>query len=330
VSGIDPELAPLPASWIETTTDAAGHFVLPMSASPRLELWAHGRGSRAEMASEIVDARAGAELEWNARLKHWPPVSVRVVDATGRPLEDWFVSLLSERQGESRWNAARTDARGEASMVLPLEGSLTVRVHGPFSGHRDTTVAALSGVIPSGDAVHEIRVEPERSQTCSAIARLASPHWPLPADLLVSFEQEGHSSRVRVPLGTDSSARAEDLAPGRYRVFALAAPALQCELAVAELEAGQVVDLGTLAVDPPGSLDLSHLAADASVEVWLEPQDGESRFCWRGAGGAAEPLELFAGSYTLVRILEGGKGLILPFEMLSRGLVVIGPEFSVR
>jgi RNA polymerase sigma factor (sigma-70 family) len=330
VSGIDPELAPLPSSWIEATTDAAGHYVLAMSASPRLELWANGRGVNEMMASQIVDARAGAELEWNARLKHWPPVNVRVVDAAGKPLADWFVSLFSERQGETRWNAARTDARGEAQMVLPVEGSLTVRVHGPFSGHRDTTVAALRGVSASDTDVYEIAVEPERSQTSGVIARLAAPDWTLPADLLVSFEQEGHSNRVRVGLGADSSARADDLAPGRYRVFALAPPALQSEIAVAELGAGQVVDLGTLAVDPPGGLDLSRLAADASFEVWLEPKEGEPRFCWRGAGGAAQPLALFPGHYALLRASEGSNPTPLRFEMLSRGLVVIDAEFNVR
>ncbi len=330
VSGIDPELAPLPSSWIEATTDAAGHYVLPMSASPRLELWANGRGVNEMMASQIVDARAGAELEWNARLKHWPPVRVRVVDAAGKPLADWFVSLFSERQGETRWNAARTDAAGEASMVLPVEGSLMVRVHGLFSGQRDTTVASLKGVSPSDTDVYEIAVETELAQTGDVIARLAAPQWTLPADLLVSFEQEGHSNRVRVPLEADSIARADDLAPGRYHVFAIAPPALQSELAVTELEAGKHVDLGTLAVDPPGSLDLSRLAADVMCEVWLEPDAGPARFCWRGAGGSAQPLELFPGSYTLVRLLEGGRALTLPFELLSGGLVVIDAEFNVH
>jgi hypothetical protein len=189
-------------------------------------------------------------------------------------------------------------------------------------------VAALSGLTGSEDSVHEIVVESERAQTSSAIARVVSQDWKLPPDLLVSFEQEGHSNRVRVPLGADGSARAEDLAPGHYRLFAIAPPALHCEMTDAEIEADAVADLGTLALDPPGRLDLSRLASDASFEVWLEPKEGQSRFCWRGAGGSAEPLELFAGSYTLVRILEGGKALPSPFEMLSRGLVVIDADLK--
>jgi RNA polymerase sigma-70 factor (ECF subfamily) len=330
VSGIDPELAALPSYWTQAVTDGAGSFVLPMSANPRLELWVHASGAAAEdalMASDVVDARAGADLEWNPRLRRWPPVRVRVVDKARNSVPDWFVSVMAERHGETRWNGDVTDERGEVALVLPVEGPLMVRVHGPLSGHRDTTVASLGGLSPSDEALHELEVDAQ-PQLGDLRVRVVTRGWTLPPDLLLSIEQEDRSSRVRVPLAADSSARAEQLAPGRYRVLALAPPSLMRELGAAEVEAGSLADLGDLELEPPGRLDVSQLPAETPLEVWLEVDEGKPRLAWRGAGGGADPIALLAGRYFLARGPSDTDEL--HFEMLPSGLVVIDADFKAR
>lgn len=329
VSGIAPDQAALPAAWTATQTDGGGRFTLPMAADSRLELWAALEPSNGVMASQVVDARAGDSIEWNPKLRRWPPVRVRIVDRDGAPVEGWLASLFSERHGETRWNAAQSDARGMAEVYLPLEGTLRLLVQRPFGFKSATTVASLTGLVGSDEQVHEVVVERATNLLGGLSARVVAHGFELPAQLLALIEQSDRVHRVRLPLSPEGEVRASDLTPGSYTLLVIGPSALQCELASVDLEAGEVEELGTFELEPPGRLDLSRVDAETVLEVWLEPEGGTRRRCWSGTGGGSEPLTLFPGRYALVRDPGSSAPRGLTFDMAADGLVQIAPDFSL-
>jgi RNA polymerase sigma factor (sigma-70 family) len=328
VSGIAPNQAALPAAWDATSTDAQGRYSLSMTADPRLELWAKIETSEELLASEIVDAAPGESVEWSPTVRRWLPVRVRIVDQDGAPVEGWLVTLYSERYGETRWNGALSDAEGLADVSLPCEGSLRLHVQGPFGDKTSTAVAALTGLSGSDEVVHEIVVEREPSAQCGLQVRIVARGFELPDGLLAVVEQANRINRMRIPLGPDGAVSADDLTPGGYTLLVVGPGALQRELATFEVAAGEVADLGQLELDPVGRLDLSRLAAEPMLEVWLEIEGKLPRRCWGGDGGSVEPLLLFEGRYTLVRDPLSAAPKNLVFEMRAGGLVSIAPDFS--
>jgi hypothetical protein len=101
-------------------------------------------------------------------------------------------------------------------------------------------------------------------------------------------------------------------------------------LAVAELTEGTALDLGTLALEAPGQLELSRLGSAEALELWLEPNDCPPLACWRGPGGRDQPLSIWPGSYRLTRAAGSEAREDLRFEMTPGGRVEVGADFTLR
>jgi hypothetical protein len=318
-------IAALPVDWTTAKTDAEGRFELSARADQRLQLWALAAGSHTEYASQIVEARAGGELEWTAALREWLPVRIRLVDRAGAPMHDWMVRLRPMAEGDLRWTISRTDERGLAELILPVEGPLRAEVLGPFPGNTRSVFASAIDLSASFD-VREIAVDPAPGAKVALKARFAPRGFELPADFVAVLDPGERDRATRLALGPGATLQVDDLVPGTYWLYGEGAQALITEVRSVEIAPGGAADLGAFELDPPGRLDLSRLPADQLVQVWRDAEDGGPRFRWSGKRSEAESLSLLPGRYVLRRVGAPEVG----FEMPSGGLVEVGADFSVR
>ena len=284
-----------------TMTDAAGHYRLEGLPAGELEL----RASHRELggASTRLEVRAGEVVAWDPSIESGRVVAGVVREEQGGLLANWDVRVrlgrgpgLRHADGRSWLRQTRTDAEGRFRVPDCPEGELWVEARQPGRAtqeHPDASVRA-SGL----ETVVLVR-EATRSSAMVRVRCLDDVGEPLRGH--VSSWAVGTRGTVRHELGEDGTVVIGPLRPGLYD-FVASPYHGQCTRALGRLRLTPKddVDLGTVTIEAPGTLEINLGASEfQSARIFRAGPDESSRRGARILQGdeLTQPVELLPGDY---------------------------------
>lgn len=247
-----------------TTTDADGHYRLSGLLPGQHDFEA--KIDDFFLARLDADVADGEHCEWSPVVANSGSVTVRLVDAAGSPLADWFAVLRGTDEPVRAWyqNTARTDADGRATLHgLAPNTPIDVALHAPTISAFASGLpqAVRTGFTPS-DEVHTIVIAADERPTASIIGR-----WPDsafdPTLVLLRLERADWAESVVVAVRQDRAFVFDQLGAGSYRlVTAGGAFPSEIELTTVDIGVGETLELGELR--PPHLPQVAIELVDAS------------------------------------------------------------------
>lgn len=277
-------LQPEPELWVhlaamtgEATTDANGIAVLQPQLEGDYEVQAF---LPTEVRKEKVRVHDGQRLQLEWRLGAAAGLEVQVVDAAGRPLPDWTVTLRPEA-GPLRESC--TDADGIARFGDLAVQAAMLQVRGAGSKLASLTAPAVFG------KRMVLQVPAAAMPTCTLHGRVVAPEG-LDLTAVVAecarLDPDGRAGEIqgdRVALTEDATFVFTRLPSGTYLLgFRRGQREMLGTMQRFVLAPGADLDAGTMSLQPPGDLRVVVAAADGGgvTAPWLglALPDQERRF----------------------------------------------------
>lgn len=294
-------------SGAATESDAAGRFALTDLSAATLDVnaWQEGVGD----VTARLTTQAGGTTTWNPVLTMRPAITGTVLDKSGAPVADAPINTWS--QSGSGVNAAtRTDSNGRF-LVGPLVLGEHYTVRTAFAaGFRARVEVRATDVVPESDIVLQARVDAE--PTAEIRGRLVTAGERGLAGLTIVLWDE--SAGLPLEIAADGTFASRLRHPGQVHVTVSAGNQTVADLGRHDLQAHQVLDLGTVTLPEPGGLrvmlhggfDPSRMGATLFCNgrmlgnrvltpdnlEWRELPPGEYLVCVRRGG--AEPVSATA------------------------------------
>ncbi len=272
----------------EARTDEAGRFVLGWLASGEHELNASVPDRpRLGKARAIVECAAGATSACELVLDPGLSITGSVVDAAGRPLAGWSVRGHTDaRKASHRPRTDVTDLEGRFVLANLAEGPCLIVVGAPGTDIIPAR-AVLEDVLP-GEEV-EIVVEDAGVGKGAVRGRVAGADGTPPQDVqLVLFPEADRRSGSSVALDLETGEFRSEALPGRYVVAVLRGGSTVARSEPFALVENGQVDVGVLAIETPGILEVTLSGLPASALSHLH-------FSLDRVQGTTESLELVEG-----------------------------------
>ena len=321
----------------QARTDDDGRFVLDWIASGARELHASvPLQPRLGKASAVVDCSAGATSACELVLDTGLAIRGTVVDAAGRPLTGWDVRGHTDaRKGLYRPCTDMTDGDGRFVLANLAEGPCLIVVGAPGEALIPPR-ASLEDVLP-GDEV-EIVVADAGLGTGEFQGSLVGADGDAPQDVqLVLFPEADRSAGLYVELGAATGGFHGEARPGRYRLAVLRGGATVARSALFEVVEGDLVDVGELAIEAPGSVEIAIAglpdAALSKLHFSLERVHGTSRDL-ELEDGRLRARELAPGTWIVVvaetELFLRGNELEVVAGETTRAELAAEPGYSVE
>ncbi len=293
--------------WVHTDED--GSFVLRGLPPGLRTVWAYGPpGTWAFYEHTVV---SGVEVVHGFQLRRGQVVNVRVVDTTGEPVAGLHVSAFSRKPSEPWQRAQATDADGRVQLYGVPDGPVVARIDDLDSEYR-FPIEVLHWARPD-DAVREV-VREERPEGPAEVSGTLTRHdgslWGGDTCLRMTHDMGRAMSRYPMQGSTTGDFRLHGLIEGGYTLY-VETPAGRFALMKLEVDYGDVLDLGTVATPPPGTLELdwrdwadataSALYRHRILQLFLGPVEtlGQITIA-EGMGSPPLATELLPGTYGLL------------------------------
>lgn len=250
----------------ELFSEEDGRYALGGLAAGALELLAGGgdRGRRAHR----VEALPGESVLWDPDLDPGIALAGRVVTRAGEPLGGWLVEVQGESEKNPCADATVTDAAGAFAVPNLPKGALSLLLRPP--GSWANLPAVVLERVHAGGA-RELRVDERERRPGSVEIQVVDEHgrpvweaevrlWPVRGERGAMLAAEGQPGRYR----------AHPVPAGRYELTLGAGQHAWTAVEPFVVEPGQDVDLGCVALDPPGALAISMASSPARELVLVE------------------------------------------------------------
>ncbi len=235
--------------------DADGAFSLRLPPGGVYELRAGGGDHGQDRTDlDLSELEGGAVASWDPLLDRGHELVGRLVDDTGRALDDWGVAYLRAEDDLPWHDVAPTGADGRFAIPNLPDRAGAVQVRAPEGGGLVTWV--FPDVLPGAGEV-ELVVPAAALEPGRVVARVAGADGEPAQDVQVLLWQE--SSGRGVPLGFDAKRGAHvrgHVPPGRYRLVA-GSPYGGYVTADVVVAAGEVVEVAGLALPPSASVSFT-------------------------------------------------------------------------
>ncbi|TAH39309.1 MAG: sigma-70 family RNA polymerase sigma factor [Planctomycetota bacterium] len=281
---------------------------------------AHVDGGERGRASSAFEAAPGQLLHWKCTLALGLEISGRVLDDQSAPLAGWTVSLESEENtGEGfDFDSVSSDADGRFRFRNCHDHRHRVDVRPPEGGV--FPVAVQTGVRPDGA---ELLFLIAAAQRPSVRLRGRIVDGPQGLSAAVTMHPWRHGASVS-PIETPAATGEFELGPyppGEWNLIVRPASGPELRLGPKELHPHDTWDLGTIRIDPPGSLRV-HLDLPPELpadQVFLQVyQLGSQRQEQAAlAGDVATFGALPPGDYQLFVCGAQVASELIPFTILS-------------
>lgn len=257
----DPEGRPIPGAWIHTLEpELFGSSSAMAGLDGRFELAGLGRGharARAENAEHGAAERElhllpGETLEWQVVLAPTARIEGRIVDARGAPLAGLVVIALANRDRELRTRSDASDSAGRFAVNGLGECAHILWVQSPL-GWRDFPLAEVEDAWPGG-APLELRVPDACERGRLTLAVTTPDGSPLAGAELQVWHVERRMWRSFVSQGEEGMVLAQNVPPGTLELELRHPEHPWKPLGEQRIEAGATLDLGSVALEPSGSL----------------------------------------------------------------------------
>jgi hypothetical protein len=250
-------------------------------------------------------------------------LAARIVDGEGVALAHWEVGLvLASARGET-FQLRITDEDGRVRFGMLRDQSALLDVYGPHDSLRRPALHSRSDLRP-GPQEHEVVVELAHAEPCVIMGQIATPGWKPSESLVITYGEPQTGRGATCPVGTLGEPFAiERVSPGRVAVNLRGESGILRPLGRFELAPGEMLDLGLITLDPPGSIRFVSDGPGALASGIRSVRFGarESR-----SGGVAvyevqasleQPILTLPGEYSLNVILEDGEVIARPFRVRS-------------
>ncbi|MCP3914536.1 MAG: sigma-70 family RNA polymerase sigma factor [bacterium] len=224
---------------------------------------------------------------WDAYLAYGSAVRGVAIDASGAPLAGWWVALCAQTdadraavrrlavdEAEVRWES--TDADGEFRFDGCADDHFDVTLV-PRRAEEEPAHALASGQEPGGAPI-ALRLRPGERGTAHLRGRLGGVAGRPVTAAVVFVDAPGALRPRRVELDATGRFELDRLVGGSYGISVWSTGGPPTLLTQVELEAGEVLDLGSLAPAAPGALELavrcSSGAPTRQLSVGMRSSDG--------------------------------------------------------
>lgn len=289
------------APWTRTAQD--GTYELRGAAPGEIAIEADG--DEQGTARATLHAAPGEELLWNARLAPGLTLSGQVLDERGNPLEGWNVRARGRTEDDFHSDLVRTDGTGRFEIRECLDAPYRIEASRRSAFYPSSV---KKGVRPGQPVV--LRVADADLPTASICGTVLGPGRKALSGVKV-VPMSGRSTTAPILLAEAGTGvfQIDDLPPGRYTLSVRAPGFPRWRSRRLTLEPGQDLDLGTILLQPGGTIvvDLARLDGGPLGKVSLRTvrPDGRDPSYLKRNGGRAVSEPLTPGPYILTASGEG-------------------------
>tara|TARA_R110002072_G_scaffold25443_7_gene85291 strand:+ start:31085 stop:34114 length:3030 start_codon:yes stop_codon:yes gene_type:complete len=285
-----------------TRTDRTGNYVLDALAPGRYDLESD------KMETHSVELRDGETYEWNPVLPTLVPISIRLLDASGKPLEGWRVMLARPgTRHPSSGNSTGSDGRllypvrdwqfkpgGYCSFFLYKKLDRTDERWGDYG--------PLPSLVTPPMIVgqeHEVRV-PKSAHSMHSLTGILHDHTgaALKDSKVEMAGPHGWLLRVEASVNEETGAfQFDDLPAGRYQAFVRTPGRPSYYLAPIHVGREPVATFGVVAVPDAGRVTVTLPAPEVGLTLQLRDSQQREFPLSRQKDGSWRSNMLFHGDY---------------------------------
>ena len=282
---------------VHATTDADGNYRLEHVPAGKVKLETRAQGAAVD-ESRRLQLQDGETQRCDFLLGSGGEIRGRVVDANGRTLENWDVSVDGQHGG----SAGGLDAQGVFTFqgLDEAEYTVTARPMG-YTGGVDWVKVEHVRPGPAELLLHApYTIDDAAWITGVLLAMDGTP--PLAAKGLVLRDGEVQVHACEVRLRDGGAFKLGPLPPGSYGIDLWIPDQGRLQVGKRDLQPRQKLDVGTLRLPSPGTLELHFATRDGrtvaptELSAWSQAGNGGEVFA-RGADGIYRSKPVPAGTY---------------------------------
>ena len=297
----DTDGEPLAEAWVEagrsgwleaasTRTGADGSYRLSSVALGELRVEVQAAGRR---KVERIRVRAGQTTHWDPVLPSGRELRGRLLGPDGRPVE----ARIEGRSGRG-WVHGEVGADGRFSLPNVLaDQRLTLKAH--LSGCFFPVQVFVGRPPHSGEL--ELQLAAKKMPSAHLIGRLRGPDGEPVLNAQLSPLLRGNGNSTMYPPKADGTFQLGPFPPGEYRLLVGAKGFASVRTPWHALAENETIDLGTLRLEPPGTLAvrLNGAAVPPKITAWIYDRNGGYVDRCKVEGGIGRLAGLASGDFQL-------------------------------